>query len=69
MEFFKHAMNAYGYSNPDLFSTWCSDCDEEITGSDPMFIEFDGDVDDDGRQYDCSTRLCEPCGEKRGLVS
>lgn len=69
MEFFKQAYTSLDYGFPEQFSAYCSDCDEEITGNDPMFIEWDGDVDDEGRAYDCSTRLCRACGEKRGLES
>ena len=64
MEFFTHLRDAFdGY--PQF--AFCTECDEEITPDDPCYIDFDGDVDDDGRPVDCSTYLCASCGVLKGI--
>lgn len=66
MDYFREAYRMYDGWTPGAFSTFCKDCDEEIAGHDPVFVDFDGDVDEDGRSVDASTYLCEPCGVQRG---
>lgn len=67
MEFYKKAYRIYGsHCGPSSFGAFCKDCDEEITGTDPLFYDPDGDVDEEGRAIDCSTYLCHACGIARG---
>lgn len=65
MRFYAQARDAFDTFGSGFYA-FCADCDDEITADDPMFYEPDADVDDDGRAYDCSTYLCQSCGEARG---
>jgi hypothetical protein len=68
MEYVKRAADIYGTGYSGTFYAFCKDCDAEITGTDPMFYDADGDIDEDGRPFDCSTYLCESCGVSRGYT-
>lgn len=69
MKYLKEAYKIFGgMAGPTSFYQFCADCDEEITGLDPMFFDADGDMDADGHMRDCSTYLCEPCGQARGYT-
>ena len=41
----------------------CDVCDAEIVSDDPVYLDFDADVDVYGRPYDCSTYVCKTCGQ------
>lgn len=64
MTFYERAASVSGLFY--LLPVWCKDCDEEITDNTPVFYEADGDVNEEGHAYDCSTYVCEPCGVDRG---
>ena len=58
MTFYRHLREAF-----DGHYVWqvCDACYEEIGPDDPVYIEADGDVDDEGRSYDCSRYECPAC--------
>lgn len=66
MQHFRRACDIYEYWTPSMFSRDCDECEEEITGDEPVFYEPDFDADDEGRCRDVSTYLHERCGVLRG---